>query len=483
MLSRFAMYKVIQYGHNNGWRILLVACFLICVPALTAHAQPDWYNNPPHDDRYYYGVGMSTENEDRAEDKAYANLAQGILSKIEVQQVSRVISTGVGKYEIIRQDYSDLTRITAEQTLPDVHIIKYRNPQGQGNKHYVLARLSREKYHQYIQQQWDEVRKIVSHGNSSIETGDVVTALKEYSEAFKVAQSLPFPDTDSLKSQSDADIKHRITHIENDLKITSVSGNEQASNYGDSLAEPLKVRVHYKKRPLEKFPLWATYTHGTGKLVNSSGEEGRSVLVPTDENGLAMFWVEDIKSLSHENRIRVTAKDLPISTGVEFYYKSLFFKSAQGPVIYLNGSADEQSFAEGTKVKTEVQVPQKCYLNLFEISADGNLEHLQSVSIQGKENSKNNLLRVRREKSNWILEYVNESSVNAKRGPGLETLLAIATQKAWIPTEGTQVREWLSRRFGENLTPKELIRQLDQDFGPDEWQVGWTSYVVVTDKK
>ncbi len=475
MVSSFALYKAIQYSPNNGWFILFVACFLICALTGVVQAQPDWYKKPPHDDRYYYGVGMSTENMDRAEDKAYANLAQGILSKIEVQQVSRVISTGVGKYEIIRQDYSDLTRITAKQTLPGVHI-KNRDPQG--NKHYALARLSREKYRQYIEKQWDKVRKIVSYGDSSKTTRDVVSALQEYSKALNVARTLPFRDQKT--SLSDIGIERKITHIKNDLEIKAVSGNEQVGMYGGSLVKALVVQVHYQGSPFASFPLWATYRRGTGQLKNSSGQTGRSVRVPTDANGQAIFWVEDIKSLSRVNRIRVNAKELSISTGVDFHYNSLFptRHSAQGPVIYFNGSADEQSFEEGTKVKVEVHVPQKCYLNLFEIFADGRLKHLQSVPIQSKEYSGDKLLRVRHEQSNWILEYVNASSLNAKRGPGLETLLVITTQNEWIPTEGTRAKEWLSRRFGETLTPKKLTFQLNKDVASDEWQVGWTSYVV-----
>ena len=476
MVTSFALYKIIQYGHDNRWLILLVVCFLICAPEFVAHAQPKWYKKPPHDEEYYYGEGMSTESMDKAENEAYAKLAQGILSKIEVQQLHRVISTGVGKYEIIRQDYSDLTRITAKQTLPGVHI---KDRDSLGNKHYALACLSREKYHQYIQQQWAEVRKIVTHGNSSIKTGDVVTALKEYSEAFKVAQSLPFPDTDSLKSQSAADIKRRITRIENDLKITLVSGNEQAGTYGDSLVDSLVVQVHHQGNPLDSFPLWATYTRGTGQLRNSGGEMGRSVPVPTDENGLAMFWVEDIKSLSRVNRIRVNAKELPISKRRDFHYSSLFSAhSMQGPVIYLNGSADEQLFTENDKIKLEVHMPQKCYLNLFEIYADGHLKHLQSVPIQFEKYSLNSQLRVRYEQSNWILEYINELLPNAKRGPGLETLLAIATQEVWIPTKVKKAQKWLSDKFGETLTPEELISQLDEDVEAGKWKVGWTSYMV-----
>lgn len=40
----------------------------------------------------------------------------------------------------------------------------------------------------------DKAREMVAHGDSGIETRDVVTALQEYSKALDVARTLPFRD-------------------------------------------------------------------------------------------------------------------------------------------------------------------------------------------------------------------------------------------------------------------------------------------------
>ena len=151
------MHKAIQYGHNKGWRILVVACFLICALAGVAHAQPNWYNNSPNDDDYYYGVGMSTESMEKAKDNARADLTKAISSTIEVRQEYRVDSKGEGKDEEIDRKYSDQMRITATlKSLPGVEISQSESNR-QRTEYYALACLSRAVYQQHIQKQWDKV--------------------------------------------------------------------------------------------------------------------------------------------------------------------------------------------------------------------------------------------------------------------------------------------------------------------------------------
>ena len=274
---------------QKGWRILVAACFLICALAGVAPAQPNWFKKPPNDARYYYGVGMSTESMEKAKDKARAELTKAISSTIEVRQEYRVDSKGEGKDEEIDRKYSDQMRITATlKSLPEINSYRSESENGrQGTKHYALVRLERIVFQKYIQEQWDKVRDMVAHGDLSIKTRDVVTALREYSKALDKARTLPFRDQKKLLS--DIGIEYKITLIENDLEIKAVSGNEQVGTYGGSLAEALIVQVHYQGSPFESFPLWATYTRGTGQLRNSSGEMGRSVRVPTDANGQAIF--------------------------------------------------------------------------------------------------------------------------------------------------------------------------------------------------
>ena len=462
----FAMCNAIQYGYKNGRFILFVVCFFICALAFVAHAQPRWYKKPPNDAIYYYGVGMSTESMARAKDKAREELIKVISSTIEVKDKYTVHSKGDGKDEKIERKYSGRGRITAMlKSVPEVEISQSESNR-QRTEHYALARLSRAIYRQYIKKEWDKVQEMVAHGDLSIGGRDVVTALREYSKALEMAQTLPFRDNHT--SLSDVGIERKITRIQDDLDIEAISGNGQAGAYDGSLAEALVVQVHYQGSLLEAFPLWAVYRRGTGRLVNRAGETGDSVRTYTDVNGRATFWVEAIKSLSRENRIQVAAKHLPVFKAVDFHYTSSFSTrhSAQSPVIYLNDSADEQAFVENSAVEIEVRVPKPCHLHLFGILADGHFGYLQSVPIEQEYHGEG--WRVLRKESNWALE-IDESPVTAARGPGLETLLVIATAKRWQPV-------------GKTLTPEGLIRRLNEDIGADDWRAGWASYLVRKDQ-
>ena len=103
------------------------------------------------------------------------------------------------------------------------------------------------------------------------------------------------------------DIHEKIVILQNDIHIVAISGNGQTCNYGNKLAEPLVVELHHQNKLLGKCPLKAIYTRGTGQLRNSRGETGTSISIYTDLEGKGYCWVDAVKSISHENRIQVTA--------------------------------------------------------------------------------------------------------------------------------------------------------------------------------
>lgn len=452
---------------QRGLAIAFFVFFLACggyISARDADELPEWVKNrtcPPTD---YCGVG-SGQNLEAAEQVARANLIKGIEVKIESIVHSYIDRKQNGKNEEITSEFIAESSSYATQNLPDIQIVKTHN---KGNQFFAQAQLRRAVVDSLIEEKGQQSRRDVEnrvrYGDDQLNSKHIISALEEYGKALNTVRTAPrrYMVTKHEEGHSwPIVIERKITKIKNDLEVKAIHGNEQDGTYGDSLADSLVVQVHYQGNPLDSFPFWVTYKHGTGQLMNPSGEKGQEVSVSTNENGQAIFWVKTIKSLSRENHIRVTAKDLPISKRADFHYGSLFSTShsmrMQRPVIYLNGSADEQGFAENSVIKVEVFVQEQCYLHLFEILADGHFGYIQSVQIEDKhQDVKWRILRI---ESHWVLQA--ELPLRATRGPGLETLLAITTQQKWIP-------------IGEKLTRKGLIRELSSH----EWQVGWTSYVV-----
>ena len=297
--------------------------------------------------------------------------------------------------------------------------------------------------------------------------------LKMYSDALKIAKTLTFLNGETSDVVSVVDIQQKIAAVQNDIHIAAILGNEQTCDYGNALTEALVVQVHYQNEPLGECLLKATYTRGTGQLKNSRGETGTSVSIYADTEGKGYCWVDAVKSISRKNRIQVTVDvegiQLPILQAAVFRYASAFPTRHKigAPTVALNGSTDEQTFAEGSKVDIEINVPDKCHLHLFSIVADGNFGYLQSVPIEQAYDG--NGWSVSSTKSGWTLQ-MDRVPLMADYGRGVETLLVITTEKAWKPDRKT-------------FTTESLIRQLDESVGVDNWRVGWVSYHIEPKKE
>ena len=293
------------------------------------NAEPNWYKKTPKDPAYYYGVGYSTESMNNAEDAARANLILEITVTIYVENEQTYMSIDDGQYERVKGEFRTRNRSYAKQeSLPGVEIIERKIGQ---TEYYALARLSQEKFHQYMEKKQKEVKQHTEHGDRNLEKGNVIAALQAYWEASKIAQTLKFlysePENGS-NSPSDVEIQQKIVSVQNDIHILKFSGDEQTCDYGSSLLESLVVKVYYQNRALREFPLKAIYTRGVGLLKNDAGEIGPSIRIHTDAEGMARCWVDVAKSISRENYIQITADaevvQLSASKVADFRYASVF---------------------------------------------------------------------------------------------------------------------------------------------------------------
>ena len=453
--------------------VVSVVSILVYVVVCVAYSEdepPSWYTERFNDEHYYYGVGYSKESMEAAKAKARKDLILSIALTIhtEVEEHSQRVHDG--NSEQIEGEFRTRSRSYAKQeSLPGVKI-SHSLPGRTG--FYARARLSRETYRKHLKQKQTEVQKIVKFGEAELADEHVTAALKTYSDALKIAKTLTLPDGETSNAISVVDIQQKIDAIQNDIHIVTISGSEQTSDYGNKLTDPLVVEVHYQNKPLRECPLKATYTHGTGQLRNSRGEIGTSVSVYTDAEGKGYCWVDAVKSISRENRVQVTVDveglQLPAQTAV-FRYTSTFPMRSQTdkPTVTLNGSADEQRFAEGREVVIQISVPNKCHIHLFSIVADGNFNYLQSVPIEQAYIGKG--WSVSSTDSGWTLQ-MDRVPLRADYGRGVETLLVVTTEKVWKPN-------------GDAFTMDSLVRQLDESAGADNWRVGWVSYHITPKKE
>lgn len=445
--------------------------YTIASVAYSAVEPPSWFIETPNDENYYYGVGHSKENIEDAEAKARKELILSIAATIHAEVEQHSQSVDDGNSERTEGEFTARSRSYAKQeSLPGVEI--FRRYSGRtGN--YALARLSREKYRQHMRQKHIEVQEIAKSGDKRLADGHIIAALREYSHALKFAKTLTPLNNETSNFISEVDIQQKIVAAQTDIQITAISGNEQTVDYGGSLPQPLVVEVYYQNQPLRECPLKATYIHGTGQLRNSRGEIGTSVSIYADEEGKGTCWVDAAKSISRENCIQVTVDVEGIQQlappAAVFHYDSAFSTRHKpgAPTITLNGSADEPTFAEGSKVDIEIRVPNRCHIHLFSIVANGDFGYLQSVPIE--QAYVGNGWHVISTDSGWTLQ-MDCVPLRADYGRGIETLLVITTEKVWKPN-------------GEEFTMDSLSRQLEESVGVDNWRVGWGSYYIEPKKE
>ena len=453
----------------------LIAAFLI---SSGCHGAPSWLDNTPVDDLYYYGLGNSSIMED-AEEKARADLIKAIEVKVESEIMSLEVSRGEGRHEDVRTEFIARSRSYATQKLPNLQIVKRYTLQ---TECYALAQLEKEIVRNLLKEAGEDclrdVKDHIKHGDKALSNGNIVGAAEEYREALKIADTLPrsyrrTPENHPHGTTWKVVIDRKLRYIYDNVHIKTVSGNEQTGQYSEPLEEPLIVRVHCDNVPLEKFPLKATYTRGTGRLRNSDAETGKSVRIYTNANGNGICWVDAVESISQENYIRITPDEeaLPLSesTSVVFQYSSVFPKGneANAPQVLLNGSSREQEIPEKSKVDIEIHLINDCFAHIFQITADGNLTYKASNRIDKADSGERWRVITPRKSSNpakWIFKIENLTPDTSTR-LGVATVLIVTTTVEWKHT-------------GNTLTTERLIRQLDK-VDENNWSADSVSFRIV----
>ena len=449
-------------------------------PAMSSSLKlPPWVDSPPVDETYYYGVGAEAQTRTEAADQARAALVKTIEVHIEteVEIISRSSRTETD--EEIDDIFIERSRSYATQKLPEIHIVKQHSA---ATGHYALARLERQIVQDLLdeaaQLSLREVKDRIKHGDEAHERGNLIRALQEYGPALEMARALPgtyrkTPPDSTEGAFYDSIIERKMRTIYDEVNIEAVSGNEQTGEYGNALAQPLVVQVRYQDKSLERFPLKAVYTHGTGRLKNRAGGTGTSIRIYTDSDGKGTCWVDRVGSLARENYIQITADtesiELPESKVVSFRYASVFPAPNRNgaPIVTLNGRTDEQEFTDGQRVAYEIRVPDKCYLHFFSLRPDGTFGYHQSLPVMRPYDG--NDWRIRSTGTEWI-HQMDKVLLTSERGLGLETLFVVATTMAWQPMD-------------HKLATGELIRQLDQGVEANEWRVGWVSSHVIQGRR
>ena len=485
-LFGIAIFFVLRRGTEmtKPQRIVLTLALFLVYPLISImysekalpNDAPIWFTKPPSDIAYYYGVGYSAKDPKDADAEARINLIMGIATTIHAEVDQETHSVVEGSDEKTKNEFRTRSRSYAKQeALQGLEISKRHRGAGKP-EYYSLARLSREKFSQQMQNKQADMEKIVAHGDNDLGDGKVLAALKAYNHAFEIAQALAFfyEDTSNVseKTVSVYDILRKIDDLQDNLNILAISGSGQTGNYGSPLSDPLIVQVQYKEVPLGNFPLQATYIHGIGLLRNDARETDRAIRIYTDAEGTGICWVEAVQSITRDNHIQITADpesiQLPSAKAVIFRYTSVFptHSTLNAPSITLNGSTDEQTFVEGSTVDIEIRVPHICHIHLFSIVADGKFSYLQSVPIVQDSTGKS--WRALATESGWVLQ-MDKIPVTAEYGAGIETLLVISTKDPWKPN-------------AETFTSDGLIQQLDRSVGAKAWHAGWVSYHLKTER-
>lgn len=271
---------------------------------------PTWMDGKPNDALYYYGVGGPVKTMDEARLKAREDLARSIEVTVE-SEMKRVVYE---KDEEYHEEVIAKSRSYTRQNLPEVNIVEtYSDPKTK--ECYALARLKRQLVVDLMEEPIREIqRDVINHlrrGSERQAQGRLLDALTEFGQGWQKALTLPR----KFNWLSDDKTERYSEHLENRLDglvrgtslrvMSELSGEQKLSFRCVNLVGALQI-------PLKQLALTAAYIEGGGKVRSSSGQEGTSVNIVTDDNGQAeVFILERGKSI-HKNRIRITLSEAPI---------------------------------------------------------------------------------------------------------------------------------------------------------------------------
>ena len=279
---------------------------------------PAWINGTANDERYYYGVGGPVKTMDEAKLKAREDLAKSIKVTVE----SEIIRIAYEEDEEYHEKVVAKSRSHTLQHLPDSNIIDtYINPKTE--KCSALARLKRKIVVDLMEAPIRETqRDVIYHlrrGSEHQAQGQLIDALTEFGQGWQKALTLPqkynWLNVEHPDEIGDEKTERYSDHLEKLLDglvrstslrvVSELSGEQKLSFRCVNLVDALHI-------PLKQLALTATYIEGGGKLRSSSGQEGTSVNIVTDDNGQAEVFIQERGKSIHKNRIRITLSEAPI---------------------------------------------------------------------------------------------------------------------------------------------------------------------------
>lgn len=463
---------------------------LTCRLCVAAPPVPDWvehsgrsYRYP--DAEYLTGFGVSEESFAAAEEAARSDLARQIEVVIEGEQ--EFVHQETGSAGLSREEMRFYERSSSRHrvVLQGVHFERYEEK----GRYFALAVLERgwaiETYRADLARQLEEIRQSLTR------TGAWPDSLRHVIRAATVAGEA-WPEARILRSLSrsgevlDSLYALRSRAVEQFQRLVEevrLVGRDPAARvaWGEGLAAPLALRLTRGDQILVGVPVEFSFVRGAGELESEQGGAGIRVVALTDAEGQASCRVRRAGSICQDNQVQARLALAQLAALADSAAVALLASRASLPAkvfrfssqlfvhppprllpVFLNGSAAEQTFADGEKLAVAVRLDGPASLWLLSIDARGRLEMTSHLAVQGEDGGPG--WQVRREGEGFVLHF--EADTAALQGAGVETLIAVALPPGRVldfPPGGYQQGE-------------ALWKAIAQQAGTDSWSAGWASY-------
>lgn len=298
---------------------------------------PDWVKTRPISSSYYIGIGSAINTADinqtqqTAKQNALADMASDISVNISTNSLLSTFENNLS----FTEDFSKTIKAQAEQDLEGYETVGNYEDQ---NNYYVYFRLSKTEYQRIKEERKSKaVTKaldLYDKGISAEKSGDVRLAIISF---IKALEPLKPYFADPLQAQYQGkdiylgnEISKEVTQVLSSIRI--VASNQLIKvKQGQLLpAGLLEFKVTYKNgQPLNGLTLLGTYTEKP--LRNSK--------VQTDNNGLASFTVDAIRSIKNTETLNAALdlESIANEATTDFILRKLFNRfRAPEAVITIN---------------------------------------------------------------------------------------------------------------------------------------------------
>ena len=249
----------------------LVFCSIVM---LSAQSLPDWVEEMPYDDEYYYArenVGVRNFSEEEYKDKANAQAFKTISIQIRIT--------------VSNQTQSNFKEITTEEngafidefesesstsTIADIQGAELFDSHTTSTTYWVLWRLNKFLHEKNMEK---FVNSAIGQyeGFTNVSSNDPVQQLQHlvpaYEDVVKVAGVPVVFEGKNLKTE----IPNQITAVLNSLRLMADGETDFTGQVGYNLAKPLKVRVKASKgMEIDDIPILYSYESGEGSFSKST---------------------------------------------------------------------------------------------------------------------------------------------------------------------------------------------------------------------